>query len=705
MKKFSNPFQGMAYITEKGVSPEKVLESYSIIPLNHLLSYLNQPINSFFVGRNGVGKTMVLSLFQTPYQKALFLKTNKKKLREERKEIVKLLPDDVIAIYSNIDSPYTRLTQFQGKVQTDNDWKKSFADYYGHNLIRNLISTIEELSIIKEWRNKNHVAELDTGTLDVISQAYSEKISKELPDAINISSWEGLKTYIDLRIDNWIKVVSKLGADSYSGPTECVQLITPCLLLMKELKIKKVIKEDCRLFIVIDQYEALYEHRKNIDFRSIFNLAMRQAARGETRIEFKIGVRLYGYKDNLKSFGSGSKLDLEKECQEIFIDEITSKYYDKFIEDITRKCLEKTPGYEDYTKNVKKLFVSLEPVQEVREYIGNSEKLDKHFSRFFEKCYLEKENIISNITDLTKNTETLDYKVWIETLLSIYAERFINRNKNNKSLEPLLKEELENRYINLKSILLNHSLSSKSSEYYSYKDLKNGALFFIAASYKNKPKIYSGYETLVDASSRIVLHYIDTVSEAFNSYLLEKRDKIEPLPANLQSDAIYRKANRFFENIPNKVPLGTALSQFLNNLGISFRGLQLDTSLKNPNPNGFSVSKDLAKQFEPESIEADIIIKVLSYGFLEEEKHKDKNRMKGKRYKYYLNRLFCPYFGISIIHGKDPLYIHGNEQEFLKCAMHKECKELMEYFTSTSNFRKDPKKEKKQLDFNSFIII
>jgi len=451
--KLENPFNGMAYITEKGVQPEKVLECYSILPLKHLISHLTKQINSFFVGRTGVGKTMVLSLFDPAYQLALYTDNTHSKSFNERGKILELLPKEVIGIYSNIDSPYFHLTQFQGKVQTEENWMKIFGDYYGHILVRDFILALEKLSLNEKWREHNNVSNLDSEILDLVAIDYSKKICDELPDIDGISSWSSLKEYINNRISSWISIVSKLGAETFSGPSEIVQLINPCLYLMEELKTKGIIGSDCRLFIIIDQYETLFEHRKNIDFRPIFNLAMRQAARGETRIEFKMGVRPYGYKDSLNIFGSGIKLDLVKECQEIFIDDLTSDYYDKFINDLTKKCLKKYREYDDYSDRLNTVFENLTAVQEVKKYIGNSTKRDKHFSLFFKSNNqsekISKEELIEFIKETTNEYDSLACKVWIETLLSIHAERILDKNKDIE----YLKSQLNEHFTNLQAVL------------------------------------------------------------------------------------------------------------------------------------------------------------------------------------------------------------------------------------------------------------
>ena len=126
----------MAYITEKGVRPELVFKRYSIEPFKYLLKYLDNNNNCFTVGRNGVGKTMVLSLFNPKYQQALL---KKKEKIAEAEQILNLLPKNIISIYLNIASPSIHLTRFQGKNLTNQQWQQIFGDYLGNTLLKKLI--------------------------------------------------------------------------------------------------------------------------------------------------------------------------------------------------------------------------------------------------------------------------------------------------------------------------------------------------------------------------------------------------------------------------------------------------------------------------------------------------------------------------------------------------------------------------------------
>ena len=101
-------------------------------------------------------------------------------------------------------------------------------------------------------------------------------------------------------------------------------------------------------------------------------------------------------------------------------------------------------------------------------------------------------------------------------------------------------------------------------------------------------------------------------------------------------------------------------------MGTIFRFKQIEPALNIPTPNGFSLENNLLTLFEKDLLKEDIITQMLSYGYLEEGKHNSTKKKHPKKNKYYLNALFCPYFGISLEHLKHPLSIRGDEREFIQ---------------------------------------
>jgi hypothetical protein len=100
-----------------------------------------------------------------------------------------------------------------------------------------------------------------------------------------------------------------------------------------------VFKKPFRIFLLIDQYEALYHHRAVIDFRPAFNQAMFAASRGGTGVEFKLGTRPYAYSNRQLLNGDG-RVELNREIIEVSVDKLASKYYGQFAVDLYAKRLE-----------------------------------------------------------------------------------------------------------------------------------------------------------------------------------------------------------------------------------------------------------------------------------------------------------------------------------------------------------------------------
>lgn len=665
----NNPFEGMFDIAEYGVTPEKVFERYSIEPFQYVLKYLNEPINTFLIGRTGVGKTMILSLFDPLYQKTLFSPSYMDKMNpqyNERMKLLEVIPKEIIGIQFTLNHPHLLLNRFQGILLSEEDWIDCFGDYFGHLLLRNLILTINDLSSNDIWREHNNIKDFSIDQLNQIAINYGEEIGKKLEEFNGIQNWEELVATVEKRINKWENSVIEYGKEKFTGPERTVDLIIPVLTLKRELQIGKIISNSTRFFIILDQYETLYEHISDpeslIDFRPLFNSAMKTAHRGKTMIEFKIGVRPYGYKDNLKLFKSGAKLDLDKECHELLLDQLAEKYYLNFIKDLTKKCFSRSEHFSHYADRINEIFIEDNELEQIKQYLGKSKSYLRHFSRFFKVFGKERENIINKIIKKTKEIHPKSYKILTQTILSYRIEEFLLKKNNFNNLDDFIEEEL----LSLKLSLENKYFNKKNKNVKDFTKYLEGSLFIISSSYRRSQKIYSGFNTLRLVSSNIVDNYIKIVLEIFNLYQLNYPDKTGPIPGEIQSEAIYNRSNKIVKTIESKLPHGIKVKYFLMNLGSLFRKLQLSTLLKIPTPNWFSLKNRILELPNLTISEKIILNELLSYGYLEEKEHKDVILKDTRRYKYNLNKILCPYFKISIHGYKQPPYIKGSASEFIK---------------------------------------
>ncbi|TFG20028.1 MAG: hypothetical protein EU530_04610 [Promethearchaeota archaeon] len=143
------------------------------------------------------------------------------------------------------------------------------------------------------------------------------------------------------------------------------------------------------------------------------------------------------------------------------------------------------------------------------------------------------------------------------------------------------------------------------------------------------------------------------------------------IPASIQSKVVYRRSSQLFDNIIDITPNGLAVKDILRKLGALFRKKQIESALNSPTPNSFVLSEKIT-DIIPSIKNKHAILDILSYGFLEETPKSSKKVGSTKVYAYFLNRMLCPYFGISINHFKNPLPI-TDDLRFLNCFSNVDC--------------------------------
>ena len=67
----SNPFN-ISYLTEASLTPGQLMERYSFLPFLHLQKRISDTTNVMLLGRKGVGKTMLLKLFDPDLMRLLY---------------------------------------------------------------------------------------------------------------------------------------------------------------------------------------------------------------------------------------------------------------------------------------------------------------------------------------------------------------------------------------------------------------------------------------------------------------------------------------------------------------------------------------------------------------------------------------------------------------------------------------------------------
>ncbi len=713
-----NPFEGLVYISNKSVNPDEIFTRYSVIPFAALMQEMRERINYFIIGRTGIGKSMILTLFDNIFQKTIFTTSSHQpdELEDIRIEIKKRFPTRVLAIYTSllIDS---YIDNFTGRKINNPTWRRYFGDYFGHRLLLKLICLIEELKDNQSWRDQCGIKQYNERIFDEIAFSFGQSFGELIYEALDIKNWISLKEYISLRLMQWRRQVKTLGFENFRPYQIIVDLIDPCKFFIQILKEKGFIEKDCRLFIIIDQYESLWDRRATSDFRPVFNQAMEQVSKSGIPIEFKISVRPYAWQDNLQiSENSDNKIQYKRNFDKIELDSLAENYFNRFIEDLSSRCLNKYPEFKSIS--IKSILKPISPIEEIKFYCGSSELKNQHLTRFF-NGNPDKPQIEIILHNKIKVFDNPYCKIWFETLMGLSIESKLKKNVLDlQQLEKYVNEVFNLLMDEMKSIcescnkdcICYQSPKYEGIEKKTYRKLyeyRNKALFIIVTAFKARTKIYSGFEEILRVSSKTALNYVLIMLEIFNQTRVfrEKDKNFLPIPPKIQSDSILAISDQYYSNIPYEAPHGLIVHRFLKNIGRYFRDKQIDPKDSQKNPNRLSFDTKLELMFDkykkltinPMFDYSELLQEILSFRYLEKSEHTDRSLPGFDRNKYSLNLLLCPKFNLTTLDHGPPQYIK-QEKAFITESFKESCRNL-------KRFEKMPKKNEIQVDWKQTTLF
>ena len=666
-----NPFS-ISYLTEAAMSPDDLLSLYSFLPFRHVGDQLARPTNVFLIGRKGVGKTMLLKMFDPDVMTRLLSRPPREK------GILDLIPRATVGTYFNLGAAAARVNLFQGQRHSTEWWQRAYGDYLNTVILDQALHALSLVSANAQWRKMAGVA----GEV-LSSRSFSDVLFRELVTESsqyeNLTSIEALRALLQRRAQAWARYVN-MDARSEGPPSSFVPFGVPLFALARAARTTDALAGRFRLFVLVDQYEYLYQHRRKIDFRPIFNAAMYHASRGDTGVEFKIGTRQYAYRE-FRIAHSDVQIEANREIVEVDVDRLTRKFYRPFAIDLLRKRLAAASmGTSAAAKAARPstLLPGFAPTEEAQRYIS-ADSLDtsKHlrpFSNRWQRLGVPERVAAAAIgRERTRTANPL-----VSTLACISLTRWLRDGRTGTPLgvgTPVQGDSVQAvpDYLDRLIVAIGQRYSVGPKRARTDRDLRSiddfvhdaedAALFMIASAYKNQRKYYSGLDTIVMLSSNVALVLIEILREAYESLLLEGADPTtKPIPPERQSAAVYSVSESLFSQIPHECDYGETQHRWLSQLGGSLRELQLELTVPQPSPNGFSLSAALSPPLNVEAAghrtsAATLVTEAISWGLLEERDHESKKRGAPKRRKYYLNRVFCPYFGLSEIRKKDPIYI------------------------------------------------
>lgn len=687
----ANPFS-VSYLTESALTPDDLLARYSFLPFRHIGDQVARPTNVFLIGRKGVGKTMLLKMFDPDVMVRLFSHPPKER------DVLDLIPSAAVGVYFNLGAAAARVNVFQGADRSDEWWQRAYADYLNTVLLHQVLHALAALTGNARWCSASELKGDGGSRLSSLSERLLNLLRDESSQFEGVNSLEELRRHLQLRAQAWARFVNR-DRQTPKPPDSFVPFGVPLFALVRAIRESEMFGRPFRLWLLIDQYEYLYQHRRKIDFRPVFNGAIYHASRGGTGVEFKIGTRQYAYRE-FRIAHSDVQIEVNREIVEVDVDRLSEDFYPQFASDLLRKRLaaaaRRTVSEKAIHPNV--LLPAFKPQEEALRYVSN-DSLDrtKHLRPFLRRWQRLGCSEAEAEAALQQGAVRLANPL-VSTLACIALTRWVRDGGKGVPLkcgDPLppsdavlglaeylsrLVAAITQRY-ELRGPAARKTRQLRAVDDFIH-DAEEAALFQIASAYKNQRKYYTGLRTIVKLSSNVALVFIEMLREAYEYIVLEGADPLaEPIPPELQSAAVYHVSEALFGQIPHECDFGETYHAFLSQLGGALRELQLELTVPQPSPNGFSLasaafSTAVAGGSTNRSDPVNLINEAVSWGLLEEREHQSKDHGAPKRHKYYLNRAFCPYFGLSEIRKKDPVYVE-DLQTFVASLLRKEMPEVI----------------------------
>jgi hypothetical protein len=520
-----NPFI-VSYLTEGSLTAQELLQRYSFEPIQYLHQNLASNNNVFLIGRPGVGKTMLLKIFEPDLMALLFESNTPEHIR-----VRNFLPAGTVGVYLNLASPDSRLDQFQGRLYANGWWLNAYADYLNSFLFDQACFAVEAMFGVAEWRHRNDAKTSQPFELPQLSVLLMENLRKESASFEQVGSIAELRVFLQERLQQW----SRFTNNDEGAPEPKVlfpRLGRPLFHLVNAIRRSGLLGAPFRLFVIVDQYESLYSYREIIDYRPIFNEAIRAASRGGTGIEFKIGSRQYAYK-NFELPGKSGKIEIGREAIEINLDAVAENFYGKLAKDVFQKRMSPfLAGVRANELEPRKYLPGLRPTEEASLYAGDEIGLAKHLSPFERgwRGYGFSEVECKEIVGKSGLRET---NALAGTLACIAITRWLRRGRQGEPVgcDPIIGSfsDVEKMVFHLKVLLSeiqtqidpanrptievqsNHKTSVENFVH----DATVPALFQLASYYKNLRRYFSGFETVVRLSSNVAVVLIELLQAIY----------------------------------------------------------------------------------------------------------------------------------------------------------------------------------------------
>ena len=601
---FKNPFEE---INANKIDDEGILNLWCTPFNNQLIKHIDeekfrtQKIPIILQGFRGSGKTMILRYFSYSVQKKR-AKINGKSIYEQ------IVKEKSVGFYFVCEESFIKT--FRQIFSHFNDaWVSIFEHYFELRFCKQLLIMLNDL-----FQEQAELEEIFFSEFQNIYNYYS--------------TFKGIK-----HIDHFLKVIIDELAyiDNYKNdyifsgndfkPNHLFDLYS---LSSKIIEAAKSIDglSDITYLLLVDEFENLPE-----ELQKFFNTAIKFS---KDAISLRIGRRSEG-KVSTATINNSEYLRENHDYFLAKIDVTDNLSYKKYFSEIARKRLSQNTFFNN--------------CEEISSILGDSENLDQESLELCKGKKKHIEYILSARKDL--DTENLERVVSIisnpdnpiaESLNSLWIVR-------NKKDNPIISAEKAAKAMN---DYFNGVKNTESNKYrLDYSDKYRYSIVCLLATIYKKNKMYYSFNTITYLSNGNTRTFINICRLIISNAMFYERDSFletAVVSKKVQNQAICEFANSEFNSICSIISSGNYIRNLILNIGNVFAEYHRDKLVRYPETNQFVFDKlELSKEV------GSVIDIAESWSMIirKEKTQRVSLSIDKKGDIYYINKAFCPIFGIS----------------------------------------------------------
>lgn len=628
----TNPF-AESNLTEH-IAAEDFVSIFSPVILEHATALFSQG-NVILAGTPGTGKSMLLALIKPETRVAYFRAGQTFPVQENQRKFIS----------AGINLTRAGAQDFGHRLSVGNvageeplDLTLFFADFFNYYLVYDFLSNLrayldEELQPLQREKGLHVTNE----SLDKIS----EKIGAApcwFGYLEGTTCFSALLKSIENRLTayrSYFNFNTKELADSIRKSKTAIG--EPIAKVVSILRDGRLIDSDTAVFIRVDQVEELYhleaQHGLGQSYRQILNKAL---AMRDKRVSYRLGMRHYALEADMHVFGTGSKLEEERDFFVVDLDDVLKRNENKrgwrfplLANDIFARRL-RSAGY--LVPNEKSA---------VKDVFGTPASRDSIAKQYAGRA-------IERALDFDSDWP----EEWKNYLKDLASDNLLSAKQGEAWARQKGKEGIT------RNIPTSTPPWEEASKRWWRKERNEHALLMIASK-SGQRLIWSGDMDLYELSSGNVLNFITLCRHIWQAWLrsdaqIDSGRRLPKIDRLSQATGIYDASRSWFEKVIPQGFNGHSRQANVRVLGEWFAKRMLtDKAMSNPGHNGFSLTRE---DFESDEVVAEWLKLATGFGDLVSAPHTTKLKDRKTRIKWYLAPVLSPYFRIPHIHTKEPIY-------------------------------------------------